>query len=66
MAKRRRPPMGRARFSRRWEIGMPLIIAGAALAGLMVGVRGAEGLFWVGAGLVAVGAAAFFGSSGRS
>jgi hypothetical protein len=58
--------MGRVRFSRRWEVGMPLIVAGAVLAGLTVGVRGAEVLFWVGAGLVALGAAAFFGASRRS
>lgn len=58
--------MGRVRFSRRWEIGTPLMILGAVIAGLTVGVRGAGVLFWVGAGLVALGAAVFFGAPRRS
>ena len=52
--------MGGLRVSRRWEVGMPLMVLGAMIAGLTVGVRGGGILFWVGAALVAVGAAAFF------
>jgi hypothetical protein len=64
--RRRRPPLGRVIFSLRWEIGLPLLIAGALMAGLTVGVRGGDVLFWIGAGLAAVGAAVFFGAPRRS
>ena len=64
--RRRRPPLGRVGVSRRWEIGMPLLVVGAAIAGLTVGVRGAGVLFWVGAGLAAIGAGVFFGAPRRS
>ena len=39
---------------------MPLLVLGALLAGLTVGVRGGGVLFWIGAALVALGAVAFF------
>jgi len=39
---------------------MPLMVLGAMLAGLTVGVRGGGLLFWAGAVLVALGAVAFF------
>jgi len=52
--------MGGVRVSRRWEIGMQLLLVGAMLAGLTAGVRGGGLLFWGGAVLVALGAAAFF------
>jgi hypothetical protein len=58
--------MGRVGGSRRWEIGLPLLIVGALISGLSVGVRGAGVLFWIGAGLVAVGAGVFFTSPRRS
>jgi len=45
---------------------MPLLVVGAAIAGLTVGVRGAGVLFWVGAGLAAIGAGVFFGAPRRS
>lgn len=64
--RRRRPPMGRIRFSRRWEIGMPLLIVGAVIAGLTVGLPGAGVLFWIGAGLAAIGAGVFFSAPRRS
>ncbi|HLL86942.1 MAG TPA: hypothetical protein VK387_06495 [Thermoleophilaceae bacterium] len=60
MKRRRRSPMGGARVSRRWEVGLPLMLLGAMLAGLTVGVRGGGLFFWAGAVLVAIGAAAFF------
>jgi hypothetical protein len=66
MGLRRRPPdkrgspMSGVRVSRRWEVGMPLMVLGAMLAGLTVGVRGGGLLFWAGAVLVALGAVAFF------
>ena len=62
--RRRRSPMGGLRISRRWEVGMPLMLLGAMLAGLTVGVRGGGLFFWAGAVLVALGGAAFF-STGR-
>jgi hypothetical protein len=52
--------MGGVRISRRWEVGVPLMVLGALLAGLTVGARGGGLLFWAGAVLVAIGAAAFF------
>ena len=52
--------MGGIRVSRRWEVGLPLMLLGAMLAGLTVGVRGGGLFFWAGAVLVAIGAAAFF------
>lgn len=58
--------MGRVVASRRWEVGMPLILVGALIAGLTVGVRGAGVIFWVGAILAAIGAGVFFGSPRRS
>ena len=66
LRRRRRPPLGRVNFSRRWDIGMPLLVAGALIAGTTAGVRGGETIFWVGAALAAVGAAVFFGSPRRS
>jgi len=36
------------------------MVLGAMLAGLTVDVRGGAALFWAGAALVAIGAAAFF------
>jgi hypothetical protein len=64
--RRRRPPLGRVTVSRRWEIGLPLLVAGALIAGLTVGVRGGDAFFWAGAALAAVGAAVFFGAPRRS
>jgi hypothetical protein len=58
--------MGRVNASRRWEIGMPLLVIGAAIAGLAVGVRGAGVLFWIGAGLAAIGAGVFFSAPPRA
>lgn len=58
--------MGGVSAARRWEIGMPLLIVGAVIAGLTVGVRGGGVLFWVGAGLAAIGAAVFFSAPRRS
>ena len=63
---RRRPTLGGLGATRRWEIGLPLLILGAAVAGLTVGVRGAGGLFWLGAALAAIGAAVFFSAPRRS
>jgi len=64
--RRRRPSLGAVGRARRWEIGMPLLIVGAVIAGLTVGVRGAGVLFWVGAGVAAIGAAVFFNAPRRS
>ena len=60
MRRPRRSPMGGVRISRRWEIGLPLTVLGALLAGSTVNVRGGAIFFWAGAALVAIGAAAFF------
>ena len=57
--------MGGVAGGRRWEIGMPLLLMGAAIAGLTVGVRGAGVLFWIGAGVAAIGAAVFFSAPRR-
>jgi hypothetical protein len=45
---------------------MPLLVIGAAICGLSVGVRGAGVIFWIGAGLAALGAGVFFGAPRRS
>jgi hypothetical protein len=58
--------MGGIAAGRRWEIGMPLLIVGAVIAGFTVGVRGAGVLFWIGAAVAAVGAAVFFSAPTRS
>ena len=62
----RRGGLGGLSANRRWEIGLPLIILGTVIAGFTVGVRGAGGLFWLGAGLTAVGAGVFFSAPRRS
>ena len=64
--RRRRPPLGGLGGARRWEIGMPLLVLGSVIAGLTVGVRGAGVLFWIGAGVAAIGAGVFFGAPRRS
>lgn len=54
---RRGPTLGPVTISWRWEVGAPLFMIGVAIAALTVGV-GSQGLvFWIGAGIAAVGAA---------
>jgi hypothetical protein len=57
--------MGPVRVSWRWEVGLPLLVLGALLAGTTVGAPGSELLFWAGAALAALGAAAFFSAPRR-
>ena len=57
--------MGGLRISWRWEVGLPLLVMGALLAGVTAGVRGGAVWFWVGAALAAVGAALFFSPARR-
>ena len=54
---RRGPTLGGLRVSWRWEVGMPLVLLGFGIAALTVSADGLGGVFWVGAALVAVGAA---------
>ncbi len=65
MKRRRRPAMGGIPVSWRWEVGLPLLILGALLAGLTAGARGGDVLFWVGAALAALGAGLFFSAPRR-
>jgi hypothetical protein len=58
--RRRGPRLGKLRISWRWEIGAPLLVLGALIAGTTVGVRGGDVLFWGGVAVTAIGAAVFF------
>jgi hypothetical protein len=44
----------------RWEVGLPLIVIGTLMASTVIGVSGAEFIFWIGVLLAAIGAAVFF------
>jgi hypothetical protein len=44
----------------RWEVGLPLIVIGVAMASTVIGVSGGGVIFWIGALLAAVGTAVFF------
>jgi hypothetical protein len=52
---RRGATLGGLNVSWRWELGIPMLLLGAVIAGLTVGLAGAGLLFWFGAALVAAG-----------
>jgi hypothetical protein len=54
---RRGPTLGPIKVSWRWEVGLPLLLIGVAMAALTVGAEGLGFVFWIGAALAAVGAA---------
>ena len=54
---RRGATLGRVNVSWRWEVGFPLVLIGALIAGLTVGLSGGAVLFWVGVAIAAVGVA---------
>lgn len=59
--RRRRRTLGgiKSRVSLRWEVGAPLMVFGALVAGLMLSVQGGGFLFWAGALAAGVGLAIF-------
>ena len=56
--RRRSPTLGKVQVSWRWEVGAPLVLMGALIAYIALSADGAGVIFWVGAGFIAVGAAA--------
>jgi hypothetical protein len=62
MSRRRsfRPTGSRVAVRWRWEVGLPLIVIGTLMASTVIGVSGAEFIFWIGVLLAAIGAAVFF------
>ena len=62
MTRKRRfgPTGGRVRVSWRWEVGLPLIVIGVAMASTVIGASGGDVIFWIGALLAAIGTAIFF------
>jgi len=54
---RRGPTLGPVNISWRWEVGLPLLLLGVAIAALTVGADGLGGVFWAGTTLAAAGAA---------
>ena len=54
---RRGATLGKVNVSWRWEVGFPMVLVGALIAGLTVGLSGGGVLFWIGAALAAIGVA---------